>query len=303
MSHTETVWIIVGLGTFAGTMGLLVGLREIIYRAHRTPIHNRLRRAHGDIELNQLNQIEPIQPEHAYHPLDEVNPNYMNYETYNWGERVSSFWRDRVPTYYSGQPAPSYYSGGNPPSFNTIDRGFINCSFEDNINLDYILWLILFLILALILKKLSFRFFKKNENIVFTKGISTNEITFTTDYQELLRCRLGDGLSYDIIYKNTYYHILNPYFTLFDIIEFLKSLDEADYAITFELISKTSDGLFLNYPRIILSKEFMLNKCSDPVLISRLLSTELENIYRMFDAEDNEKHYIRIQYTHLTASQ
>jgi hypothetical protein len=151
MTHTEKIWIIVGLGTFAGTIGLLVGLREIIYRVDSMPIHNRLRRNHGDIELNY---IEPIQPDHAYHPLDAVNPNYMNYDTYNWPDRVSSYWSDRLPSYHTGQHAPSYYSGGNPPSFNTIDRGFINCSLEDNINLDYILWLILFCVFLLLIRKL-----------------------------------------------------------------------------------------------------------------------------------------------------
>lgn len=102
MSHSEKIWIIVGLGTFAGSIGLIAGLREIIYKANRIPIHNRLRRAHGDIELNY---IEPTQPDHTYQPIDLVNPNYMNYETYNWNERVSSYGRDRVPSYFTGQQA------------------------------------------------------------------------------------------------------------------------------------------------------------------------------------------------------
>lgn len=151
MSQSEKIWIIVGIASFAGTMGLLVGLREIIYRVNSIPIHNRLRRSHGDIELNF---IEPSQPGHAYLPLDTLNPNYMSYETYNWGERVSSYWSNRLPSYFSGQHAPSYYSGGNPPSFNSVDRGFINCSLEDNINLDYILWLFLFYVFLLLIRKL-----------------------------------------------------------------------------------------------------------------------------------------------------
>jgi hypothetical protein len=105
-------------------MGLVVGLREIIYRVNSIPVHNRLTRSHGELELGDY--IEPVQPPHSYQPID-----LLNYEPYNWGERV--------PSYYTGQAAPSYYSGGNPPSFNTVDRGFINCSLEDNINLDYIL--------------------------------------------------------------------------------------------------------------------------------------------------------------------
>jgi hypothetical protein len=107
------------------------------------PIENRLISRHQDIELQY---IEPVQPDHVYQPLDMVNPNYINYESYNWG--------DRVPSYYTGQHAPSYFSGGNPPSFNTVDRGFINCSLEDNINLDYILLLILFCVFLILIRKL-----------------------------------------------------------------------------------------------------------------------------------------------------
>jgi hypothetical protein len=47
----------------------------------------------------------------------------------------------------------------------------------------------------------------------------------------------------------------------------------------------------------------MVNKYSDPVTISTLLYTELENLYNMFDAEyDDDNHYIIIQITLLTAS-
>lgn len=117
-----------------------------------------------------------------------------------------------------------------------------------------------------------------------------------------MRCRLGDDPSYVILYGKTYYHILNSYWTLFDIIDWLKSIDDQDYAVILELVSKKSDVLYSNYPRIILSNEFMLNKCSDPTLISTLLSTALENIYNMFEAEHNENHYIVIRYTVLIAS-
>jgi len=144
MSTTEKIWIIAGLATLARSMGLVVCLREIIYRVNRIPVHNTLRRNHNDIQLeyiepirpNQLEYIEPVRPNHIYQPLDIET---LNYESYNWGDRLSTYWSDRVPTYYSGQLVPSYYTGGNPPSYNIIDRGFINSSLEDNINLS-ILW-------------------------------------------------------------------------------------------------------------------------------------------------------------------
>jgi hypothetical protein len=93
----------------------------------------------GDIELNY---IEPVQPDHAYQPIDLVNPNYMNYETYNWV--------DRVPTYYSGQHAPSYFSGGNPPSFHTLDRIYIN-SYLENENTIILYFILIIFICFLII--------------------------------------------------------------------------------------------------------------------------------------------------------
>jgi hypothetical protein len=89
------------------------------------PQVNTLTRTRGDIELDY---IDPAQPGRVYQPLDMVNPNY---ESYNWSDRV-----------------PSYFSG-NPPSYQTIDRSYIHSSLENN--LDYILWIILFCVFVLII--------------------------------------------------------------------------------------------------------------------------------------------------------
>jgi hypothetical protein len=48
-------------------------------------------------------------------------------------ERVSSYW------------------SGNPPSYHTVDRFYINSSFEDNINLDFVLIILLVLMFFIIL--------------------------------------------------------------------------------------------------------------------------------------------------------
>jgi hypothetical protein len=53
-----------------------------------------------------------------------------------------------------------------------------------------------------------FKYFERKDNIILTKGISTNEITFTNDYQELLSVRLGNDAGYFVTYSETYYHIL-----------------------------------------------------------------------------------------------
>jgi hypothetical protein len=56
---------------------------------------------------------------------------------------------DPVPSYWSGT-IPSYRSG-TLPSYQTVDRN-INCCLENNINLHFILWLILILTLIIAIK-------------------------------------------------------------------------------------------------------------------------------------------------------
>jgi hypothetical protein len=80
-----------------------------------------------------------------------------------------------------------------------------------NFLIELLLSFFLGIIFFLLVEYLSFIYFKKDERIVFTKGISCSEITFTSDYQELLVCRLGVDLDYHILYKETYYHVLNSY--------------------------------------------------------------------------------------------
>jgi hypothetical protein len=283
MSHSDIIIISVTL-FISSTLGVYSAIR-VIKQHTRPPVNTLIRR--GDIELNY---IEPIQPGHSYQPIDLVN---LNYEPYNWGSRI--------PSYYTGQHAPSYFSTGNPPSYHSGNGFYINSCLENTVNVDYILWLIFFLGFIFIVKYLTS--IKKHDKIVFSEGISTNEITFTKDYQKLLSERLGNHPNYFIVYGKTYYHILNSYWTLFDIIDWLKFIEIQDYAVTFELISNTSNDLSSIYPKIILTNEFIVNMQSNPVIISSLLSNQLENVYNMFDSEYNENHYILIRYTVLTASQ
>ncbi len=156
--------------------------------------------------------------------------------------------------------------------------------------------------LFFLIKFLRTWYFENKENIVFTKGISTKEITFCKDYQKLLSSEMENNLKYYIVFTYTYSHILNSCWTIFDITEWLESINKQDYSVTFELISKTQDNLLSNYPRIILSNEFIVNKQSNPVLISSFLSNQLRNVYEMFDSENKDNHYIVIKYTALIAS-
>lgn len=57
-----------------------------------------------------------------------------------------------------------------------------------------------------------------------------------------------------------------------------------------------------NNPVIILSKEFMVNNTSNPLVISSLIKLQLEKVYNMFNSETSNDHFILIKYTELTAS-
>jgi hypothetical protein len=242
MSHTEKIWIIVGIASFAGTIGLLVGLREIIYRVNSIPIHNRLRRNHGDIELNY---IEPAQPAHAYQPIDLVN---LNYEPYNWS--------DRLPSYYTGQHAPSYYSGGNPPSFNTIDR--INCCLEnENIINLYFISLIFIIMFFLII------FFKINS--LYSISLMIPFSTFEIDFRDSFEWKFNSYKD-----KPTISYLKVQTLTE-DIIKLLHSLnDDVQYSMSLSFISsykKWKDNKEKLDPFFI-DDAIIVNKESDPVLIT-----------------------------------
>lgn len=115
MSHTDIIWI-VGTLTFASTVGVYAAIRYI--KLHTRPPVNTLVRS-GDLEL--IDYIEPTQPHHNYPDL-----------------LVPEFPRE----------------SSTPPSYHTIDRLNINSVFENAINLDFILFLILFCVFLLLIRKL-----------------------------------------------------------------------------------------------------------------------------------------------------
>lgn len=142
MSQTDII-IIISTALFASTFGAYAIIRVV--KKHTRPIQNVLVRPNRDIELTDY--IEPIQ-ENSLDLLASPEPTYqriLNYENY---ERVPSF------------------SSGNPPSYHTIDRWYINSYLENNINLDFILWLILFFILVFIIFILIRKLIISNKLIV-----------------------------------------------------------------------------------------------------------------------------------------
>jgi len=167
----------------------------------------------------------------------------------------------------------------------------------------YLIPFILGSLVVFIIKFLIYKYSKSENSIIFTKDISTNVITFTKDYQEILTTRLGDDTDYFITYGTQYYYFLTSDWTIFDVKSWLNSLSDQDYAITIELISNNSEEIFPSHHRVILSKEFIVNKHSNPLIISTLISNGVENIYNMFNhSNKNKNHYILIKYTILMTS-
>ena len=283
MTHQDQIIIICILAIISVPLGTFITIKTI--NKLSTPPVNTLIRS-GDVEL--VDFIEPTRPQQIF-----------NYPDLLESHGRFSYYYDRISDY--GR-LPSYRTG-TPPIYQSVDRLNINCCLENNINLfDILIAFILGAFLFYIIKLLRSWYFENKENIVFTKGISRNEITFIKDYHKLLSSKIEKNLEYYIVYSYTYSHILIPSWTLSDIIEWLDSINKQDYAVTFELISKTPDNLLSNYPRIILSNEFIVNKDSNPVIISLLLSNQLRNVYDMFDSENKDNHYIVIKYTALTAT-
>ena len=79
-------------------------------------------------------------------------------------------------------------------------------------------------------------------------------------------------------------------------------MNHQDHAIEFSLIRKTTEDLFIDIPKIMISKEFIANKHSSPTLISTLIANNLEIILDMINIKNEENFYILIQYTELTSS-
>jgi hypothetical protein len=132
MSHTDWIIIITTL-TISSTLGVYVVIRKI--KQYSSPPVNVLQRR-GDIEL--VDYIEPSFPQQIYQYPDLLEPIPFPWDIYG--------------------KAPSYRTG-TPPLYQSMERININSCLENAINLDYILWLLLFFMLTLLIRKLFQKLF------------------------------------------------------------------------------------------------------------------------------------------------
>ena len=138
------IFIAVPVGTFVTI--------KTINKLSRPPV-NTLTRDRGDIEL--IDYIEPLQPAYTYHP----NQIDLENNLFPVLERISY-----PPTYYTGANPPSYRSG-TLPYYQSVDGININFGLEKAINIDFIWWLIL---IIMILISYHFLYRVKGNNWVCT---------------------------------------------------------------------------------------------------------------------------------------
>jgi hypothetical protein len=135
MSHSDIIIIVVTL-TISSTFGVYAAIR-VINRHTRPPVNTLVRS--GDIEM--MDYIEPTHPQQIYNYPDLIGSQYPIYE------RISDY--GTVPSYRTG----------TPPSYQNVDYWTINSSLENAINLEFILWLILFFMLIVLIRKLLVIYF------------------------------------------------------------------------------------------------------------------------------------------------
>jgi hypothetical protein len=271
MTHTDIIWIVVTLG-LSSTLGVYAAIRYI--NLHTRPPVNTLVRS-GDIEL-----VDYIEPTHV-RDID-----------------LSSL--PQFPQVMVNNPLPIRWE--HPPRYSQLTNNFINSSFENSINLDFIWIILLFLVLLIGLVYLN----KPINNFpILSNDISTQEITYTNIYQEIHKNK-----RYLITYGKNYTYFLFTNWTIFDIKEWMRTFDDIDYAVTIELIGDSYPDVYRNMPRLILSWEFIVNKGSSPLLISTHIKKQSENLIDLFDLEfDNDysgyigpKPSILINFTELNYS-
>ena len=146
-----------------------------------------------------------------------------------------------------------------------------------NLLFQFAIYFLSGVIFWLIVDYLIYKLSGSKEKIIFTEGISTDVITFTEDYKEILTARLGENNPYYVTPEKSSYYILVQHWTIFDIKKWFELLNnDQDYVISIEFVSKSIEGYPQNKPKIILSNEFVINKHSSPLLISSLISNKLD---------------------------
>jgi hypothetical protein len=153
MSHLDII-IITGTILISSTLGVYAVLRCI--NQHTNPPINTLSRRSGDIELQYIepsidNNLDLLQPQQVY--ISNINScleDSINLQSTQSGNPPSYNTLDLLQPQqvYTSERIPSYLSA-NPSSYQNTN---INSCLEDSINLNYIVYFILFMLVLIIIK-------------------------------------------------------------------------------------------------------------------------------------------------------
>jgi hypothetical protein len=257
MTHTE-IYVILGVALFITGFGGLVIYKEVQHHFPILPGRNVLRRAHHDIELQDVNHIQSNLRDIDISSLPEypTSQALVNQMPIRW---------DIYPLPRFSHLTENTATGNTPPGYSQITDNFINSPLEFN-SWDFTLWLIFLLIIGFIFFKYS------KTNSLYTMSISIPFSFFEIDFRDSFDWKFN---SYGVKPKISYLKLQ----TLTNDIELLllSLTNDVNYSMSLSFISSYNvwkdnkekiDPIFINDAIIV-------NKESDPVLITQFIMQRL----------------------------
>ena len=265
MSTQNQIIVICILGAIAVPLGTFITIKTI----HKLTgsVVNTMNRS-GDIELNDY--IEPTQLQQAHYDLlsPPLPTDFIQFipdgSMLSYYERVSF-------------GNPSTLPSGSLPSYHSV---YINSVFENSINLDSILWVILGIILLIIVYSLIRQYILRavilsisiftviSEGSLYAMAILIPFCLFDIDFRDSFEWKLFPGVSkHEISY-------LKIQTLTRDITKMLDSLtDDENYSMSLSFISSYKDWQ-ANKEKvdpIWIDEAIIINRESDPILITQFI--------------------------------
>lgn len=260
MNHTD-IWIIIGTATFVSTVGVFVVIRKIIQ--YTKPPVNVLHR-NGDIELQEV--IDPIQ-----------HINVRDVDLYSLPQYPRAMVNNHLPIRW-----------GNPPRYSQLSDNLINSSLENNINLDFIVWVILFFISILIVTILI-RKYGKEKILLISIIILFLKFGLLAKYSMYHMSLLIPFSHFEINFRDSFEWKLKEqrpphkikwlYFQDLtkNITELLNSFeDNLDYSMNLSVVRSYTAWLENEEDPWRICDDIIVNKESDPLLITQFIISNVE---------------------------
>jgi hypothetical protein len=281
MTNQDQIIIICILASIAVPLGTLITIKTI-NKCLRPPV-NALQRS-GDIEMIDL--IEPTQPQQVYYYPDVLGSYQGNIPS----GRLPSFWSS-IPPSYRSETLPYYQS---------VDGININCCLENSINLNYILWLILFFIFLLTIRKFQNMILSISLNphsrwlqiilIIFILYYNSRDILISSALMlplSISRISYINDLDVPAFtdFESEKIEIFSQ-FTVKETTDFLNKLEDNESFIV-EIGFIPNIALWdIDAPQMLLSKAFLINKNSSSTTINKFIMDRLDYMVDYYYLDD-----------------